>query len=196
MRCLTTLLKIDFIEASAVHVPDLWTGILAGMRSRQDIPGLREQAWKTFRNGLLHQPTLMTFLVSNPDLSKKVGDCFSSLDERVTACMIKILPSLARPLALPEYAHLQVFWAKLAEPSVLIAGKIRSQYKSSLRGGSGAVRTALVEFVICILDAISMQWKAADALVSFITAPHIRAELGEMVQSIAELFDRKSTLFD
>jgi hypothetical protein len=195
MRCLKVLFKIDFIEDSALQVPELWTNIFAEMRSKQDSPELRQEAWKAFRNALLHQPTVVTFLVSNPDLSKKLGDCFSSLDERVTTCMVRILSSLAWPLIKGEYSHLAVFWEKLSEPSVLIAGKIRSHYKSSMRGGSGVVRVALVDFVMCVLDALSMQSKHGEPLIAFITTPHIWTELSEMVQSIAELFDRKGMLF-
>jgi hypothetical protein len=194
MRCLKVLFKIEFIGASAVQVPDLWTGIFSEMRLRQDSTGLRQEAWKAFRNALLYQPTLISFLTSDPDLSKKLGDCFSSLDERVTTSMVTILPSLARPLIKGQCQHLAVFWAKLSEPSVLIAGKIRSHYKSSMRGASGVVRTALVDFVLCVLDALSSQSKQGETLVAFITARHIWTELSEMVQAIADLFGRGGLL--
>jgi hypothetical protein len=196
MRCLKLLFKIPLLDADAIQNPDLWSGILSEMRSRQDVPGLREQAWKTFRNAFLYQPLVGPFLLMNtPDLAKKVGDCFSSLDERVSTCMVKILPSLSRPLILGEGPGLWVLWEKLAEPSVLIAGKIRLHYKSSMRGGSGAVRTALVEFVHVMLDAMSMERRGGESLVGFITSPHIWAELSEMVRDVAELFNRKGMLF-
>jgi hypothetical protein len=195
MRCLKTLYKITFLEPAAVQIPDIWTGITAEMRARQEVPGLREQAWKTFRNAFLYQPTFGAFLMGNPDLGRKVGDCFSSLEESVTACMVTTLPSLARPLADSMNQNLADLWVKLAEPSVLIAGKIRSMYKSCKRGSSGAVRTALVDFVLCVLDAMSMKWSSGEPLVAFITAPHIWAELSGLIREIAELFDRKGMLF-
>jgi hypothetical protein len=55
-----------------MQILGIWTKITAEMRARQEAPGLRGQAWKTFRNAFLHRPTFGVFLMANPDLARKV----------------------------------------------------------------------------------------------------------------------------
>jgi hypothetical protein len=198
MRCLKNLYRIRLLDVPSVAIPELWAQILAEMASRQDSAGdQREQAWKTFRNAVLNQPKFVAFLVSNQELSKKLGECFSSLDDRVSSCMIRMLPALAIPLTTAgdqsDHQNLVDLWTKLTDPSVLIAGKIRSAFKASMNKATPSpLRRAIITFVNCLWDAPKTEWvdTGGAALQGFITAPHILSELTELLNEVARIFGR------
>jgi hypothetical protein len=194
MRCQKILFRIRVLEPSLVMVPDMWALILAEMVARQDSGGKREQAWRAFRNAVLNQPRLVSFLVSHADLAKKLGECFSSLDPDVASCMLRTIPSLARPMttvgAAVEFQNLIDLWTKLADPSVLIAGKIRSAFKAIMNKATpSAVRRAIVDLVVCLWDAPKPAFRktGGPALETFISRSHILSELTEVLHEVGKI---------
>jgi hypothetical protein len=197
LRCQKILFQIRFLEPSCVANPDLWNLILSEIISRQDYPKKREQAWKAFRNAVLNQPRIVAFLTSNPELAKKLNECFSSLDEKVWWLMLRMLPSFARPLTTindkSDRQNLIDLWTKLAEPSVLIAGKIRSGFKGSMNNSAPtALRRAVIDFMMCLWDAPKDAFRktGGPVLEAFISAPHILSELTEVMNEVAKSFGK------
>jgi hypothetical protein len=120
---------------------------------RQDANERREQSWRAFRNAVLNQPRPLVFLVSRPELSKKLGECLSSLDLSVSSWTLRTLPSLALPITsvatVAEHQNLIDLWTKLADPLVLIPGKIRSAFKARMNKQTPSLlRRATFDFMI------------------------------------------------
>jgi hypothetical protein len=177
LRCLKTLFKIPFLELGVVANVEVWGAILGEMGARNSAQAVREEAWKTFRNGVVTYPKLSGLLFGTPELARLTIGCFGSMDEGVASCMVRTLPRLSRPNVRQSLGDL---WKGLADPAVLIAGKIRMMHKAA----SGKVRVAIVEFVFNVLMAPTQS-----PLVSFIRTPHIWSELKEVVLEIAALCD-------
>jgi hypothetical protein len=197
LRCQKIMFQIRLLEPSYVANVDLWNLILSEMISRQDYPQRREQAWKAFRNAVFNQPRIVAFLTSNPELAKKLNECFSSLDEKVWWLMLRLLPSFAKPLTTvddkTDRQNLIDLWTKLAEPSVLIAGKIRSGFKGSMNNSAPtALRRAVIDVVMCLWEAPKDIYRktGGPVLEAFISAPHILSELTEVMNVVAKSLGR------
>jgi hypothetical protein len=169
----------------------MWNAILTEMLSK--VAGVREQSWRTFRNAILFQSRFMSFILGNDTLEAKFRECFSSLDGKVQECMVIMLPSLARPLSRPskkddDRQNLFLLWEKLSDPSVRIAGKIRSAFKSSRsKLGMNRVRTALSDFVRLIVEGRENRCEGGVVLSDFVEAAHHREDLAEMMDEIGGL---------
>lgn len=131
MKCLKALYRIRSLETQSYSIPEVWDFILTEMARKGEIPiDYRLAAWFAFRNAMLNQKNFMSFIRNNENLSKKLDAIFASYDEKVLACMVPTLTTLALPL-IRSYGiddrsktNLTEFFNFLIEKEELIAAKL------------------------------------------------------------------------
>ena len=183
IKCLKILFKSNLLDSHTVLIPDIWNYIFTELLSKKTSIENRLELWKTFRNSVLHQKGFITFLLSNPDLSKKLGEIFSSYDESVSACMILILPPLAK---IPVSGNIssdneiknnfKELILKISDPTVLISGRLLAAYMSNNNNNNSLmarVHSSLITFLNYVIDA-----NENNPLYLFRNSKHVQESLG------------------
>jgi hypothetical protein len=206
IRCLKVLYRISwsdqggvtFLDQHAVADPALWGGVFDLMAARVrtlDEANIQQQAWNTFRNAVLHQAKFVAFLLGNPDLSAKLGRCFSSIEDYAQYCILSLLPQLVVPLLggvrKPErLQNLVDLWGKLSDPTVLICGKIRSAVKGSTGSGwaVSGTKAVAIQFIQLLGKAtmVAQGTQQVAPLINFARTPHAKEELAEIVSDVVD----------
>ena len=200
MKCLRLLCRVRSLDHVSIANIEIWTSILTKMSSKvAGVEAEREQAWKIFRNAVLYQSKFVEFLLTTPELCKKMEDAFSSLDFGVGAEVIQTLEKLALAAAHPEdpdnggrvdMENLDELWRKLADPAVRINGKILSNYHRTDRDTSSGnvtaprVHSAVVSMLKCMVTSTDHS-----PLRHFMKAEHIVKELNGVFAHICGVLE-------
>ena len=202
MKCLRLLCRVSRLDHASIASVEIWTVILTKMSSKlASDEAEREQAWKIFRNAVLYQSKFVEFILTNPELCKKMEDAFSSLDSGVGAEMIQTLEKLAIATAQvgdggkddqsrADMENLDYLWRKLAEPTVRITGKILSNYHRTDRDTDSTVsnftaprvHSSVVSMLKCMVES-----KESSPLHHFMKAEHILKELSGVFEQICHI---------
>jgi len=189
IRCMKIVFKSNLLEPSTVNIPEIWDYLFSELLSKNAKIETRMELWKTFRNAVLHQKGFVSFIMTNPELSKKLGEAFSSYDESISACMILVLPALAKPIHNPQSfstdesirTNLKELFLKLSDPSVLISGRLLAAYMSSNNNSLMArVHSCLSNFLKILLTS-----HEGSPLKEFLNARHVQESLGKVFQECA-----------
>ncbi|OHT14813.1 hypothetical protein TRFO_14740 [Tritrichomonas foetus] len=183
-KCLKILYKINFLAHQSVNNSVIWSFILQEMVRKHDKVQLEFKltAWKAFRNAALYQSHFIQFILNNEALLLKLNEAFSSIDEKVIACMIRTIPFLAKPLVrlfgVSEITkkNLTDLFSHLSDPSVNIAGKILTVYTTKHQTVEmRKVNASLNQFLVMLFNA-----DHGSVLYKFMNAPHVQNELSEV----------------
>ena len=160
VRCLKILYKNELLEPASANNHEIWKWIFETIVHNDTKIETILDLWEVFRNAVLHQLGFVSFILLSPDLTKLLEDAFSSLDEKVSLCMILILPALSRkrPFNVGEdhaKHNLEELFKKLSDKqTVRIAGRLLAAYQSENHNNLMArVHSALVEFLKNLINA-------------------------------------------